>query len=166
MVLVCDPQLGFSARMESEDAPMTPSLLDMGRSIPGADVDRLYFQQAVTCIRQLERMPDAVLIAGDMVDDASSLEQWQDYSRITASLDMPVYEAMGNHDGFSSQGLDFYRSYISQYRQCALITSGPTSKPLGLDWDGKPSERGFRVLDIELDSGLLSHEYVRLILSG
>jgi len=263
IALVCDPQLGFTQRTELEAVKKNPP--------QGADIDRMYFQQVVERINQLDPPVEAVLVAGDMVDAADNKDQWAEYARITAALGVPVYEAMGNHDGFTRKGLNFYRNvlkkrdyysftmrdvfflvlnsnylkepdafveeadahrrfiekefeihryhslkillmhhplyfehpdeeedyfslppggrrwvlklveeynvsavlsghyhrnHIGQYKQCSLITSGPTSMVLGIDNDGNQSDRGFRVLNLDLNSGGLSHKYIQLGRSG
>jgi 3',5'-cyclic AMP phosphodiesterase CpdA len=84
------------------------------RGIPEAEIERHYstidkdyYELAVAKINQLAPEPDAVLITGDLVDSPDSQEQWEDYLRITKSIEFPVYEVMGNHDGFSEKGLDY-----------------------------------------------------------
>ena len=267
IVQISDTQIGFtdsrnrSRIAEERRVPKEAIPLDYSA------VDREYFQTAVGNTNQLEPAPDVVLITGDLVDCADSERQWSDYTKTAASLNPPVYELMGNHEGFTEEGLarfrrklkknDFYsftikdvlflvlnsnylkeperfseqtrlhrvfaeeeldthravkhkiillhhplyledpdesedyftlpptqrqwvlglveehnvlavisghyhRNHVIRYKNTALITTGPTSEPIGQDNTGQEAQRGFRVLDLDLNTGAINHEYRRI----
>jgi 3',5'-cyclic AMP phosphodiesterase CpdA len=267
IVLIGDPQLGFTDSRNESRAAEKFGLPEPLVTRYYSTIDRMYYEAAVAKIKQLDPAPDAVLVAGDLVDSADCREQWEDYTSVTTSLGLPVYEAMGNHDGFTKEGLDTYRNvlgkqdyysfkikgafflvlnsnylkncdilpkearlhqafverelressaartkimlmhhplyfedpdeeeayfslppaqrmwvlgliekyqvravlsghyhrnHIIQYKRTALITSGSTSEAMGYDHDGKKAERGFRILDLNLDTGEINHEYIQL----
>jgi len=56
----------------------------------------------------------------------------------------------------------YHRNHIIKYKTAELITSGSVSEALGYDNDGKKAERGFRVLDLNLDTGEINHNYIKL----
>lgn len=57
----------------------------------------------------------------------------------------------------------FHRNNMVTYRDSVMIiTTGPTSKPLGNNDDNIKAFRGFRILDINLENGTISQEYIPL----
>ncbi len=267
IVQISDPQLGFTDSRDRSRAAEKYGIPEQDIARRYSTRDKAYYEMAVAKMKQLDPMPDAVLVAGDLVDSPDNQEQWEDYISVTRSLGLPVYEAMGNHDGFTAKGLDYYRNvlkkrdfysfvikgvlvlvvnsnylkapdklpeqalvhqcfierelrehnaikkklilmhhplyfehpdeaeayfslppvqrqwvldlvetyqvravlsghyhrnHITRYKQAALITSGSTSEAMGYDNDGKKATRGFRVLDLNLDTGTIAHAYIKL----
>ncbi|HLO58513.1 MAG TPA: metallophosphoesterase [Bacteroidales bacterium] len=256
VVQVSDVQLGFTEAHAKE----TGKIAETG-------LDDKYFMKAVELINNLQPAANLVVNTGDMVNDPANEELWQQYKTISQRLNPPVYEVMGNHDGWSEKGIqdyrkhtgrnDFYtftlkncrfivlnswylkepeknsgaaseqkkflekvlrkdrsafrvimlhhpvfierpdendayfnlplkerqwlldlavkykvklilsghshRNIIKTYRDSVtLITTGPVSEPLGLNDDQTPSKRGFRIIDIDPETGTFTHEYITL----
>jgi 3',5'-cyclic-AMP phosphodiesterase len=54
-------------------------------------------EEAVRCLVALDRVPDAVLVSGDLVDHANERE-YERVVELLAPLSMPVHVLAGNHD--------------------------------------------------------------------
>jgi 3',5'-cyclic AMP phosphodiesterase CpdA len=92
---LCDPQLGFG-----ED---------------GFDADVARLEQAIRQINELT--PDAVLIAGDMVNDISDTDAVKTVLEKIAQIQSPVLLTAGNHDlpdPVTAEGLKRYRSFFGE----------------------------------------------------
>lgn len=231
-------------------------------------LDEACFEQAVESINRLNPKPDVVINTGDLVNNPNDEKQWQAYVRISKKVKAPYFEVMGNHDGWSVDGLikfrdrfkrndyysftvknclfvalnswylkepeqnlseaekqqqflentlqennscrvkiilvhhplylekpdekeeyftlpveqrkwlldvafshqvkliltgHFHRNHSVTYQDSLMIiTTGPTSKPLGNNDDNTKAFRGFRVIDINLENGAIDQEYIPL----
>jgi 3',5'-cyclic AMP phosphodiesterase CpdA len=56
----------------------------------------------------------------------------------------------------------YHRNHVSRINATELITTGPVSVPLGSDSDGSKGQRGFRVVDVHLQTGRIEHTYIPL----
>lgn len=267
LVQLSDPQLGFSDVLNRGRIAKDCGLPEESLPLQYSGIDEHCLQQAFTKLLTLDPAPDAVLVTGDMVHDWQDSEQWESYERILKKLKLPVYEAMGNHDGFCDDGLvhyaqelrkrdayhvtinglfllvinsnylkqpellpldakahrafveaalethqdmphklimlhhplyfeqpeeeeeyftlppesrawllglaeryhvkvilsgHYHRNHVTHYNGTTLITTGPTSEAMGTNHDGSPAMRGFRVLDWNLKTGDVDHEFVKL----
>jgi 3',5'-cyclic AMP phosphodiesterase CpdA len=233
-------------------------------------LDEAYFEQAVESINKLNPKPDVVINTGDLVNNPNNEEQWNDYVRISKMVEAPYYEIMGNHDGWSVEGLSKFRdrfkgndyysftvknclfvalnswylkepeknlleakkqqqfldstlqvnnsskykfilihhplylktpdekeeyftlpveqrkwlldvasknnvkliltghyhrnSMVTYQDSLMIITTGPTSKPLGNNYDNTKASRGFRIIDVNPENGSVNDEYIPLII--
>jgi len=94
--LIADPQMGFS------DA--------QAKSTAYSNEDFDYFRLTIDKINKHSLAGEFVLILGDMVHKQSDeLFQWPDYHGALRSLKIPYHEVMGNHDGWSAEGLVRWR---------------------------------------------------------
>lgn len=66
--------------------------------VTGHEWDAARYREAIRMAEALR--PDLVLIGGDMVDDPNSEDQYEEFMRITGSLDasIPIRWVPGNHD--------------------------------------------------------------------
>ncbi len=247
IVQISDTQLGFT-----------------GDSL---NLDATYFEQAVKSINNLTPKPDVVINTGDLVNNPGNDDQWREYISISKKVKAPYFEVIGNHDGWSTAGLEkfrnrfqrndyysftvrnclfvslnswylkepdknpqeakkqqdflvstllnssarfkfilihhplylknaeekeeyftlpeeqrkwlldvsmknnvkliltghFHRNNVVTYRDSlTIITTGPTSKPLGNNDDNTKAFRGFRIIDINLKNGTVNQEYIPL----
>ena len=94
-VVVADPQMG-----------MTPTA-------DGSDLDMKYFSLAVAKIGALKPPAAFVLNCGDVVHGAVP-NLWSDYLTVAAKLPIVHHEVMGNHDGWSAAGLDYWRNTLGK----------------------------------------------------
>jgi DNA repair exonuclease SbcCD nuclease subunit len=88
---LCDPQLGFGT--------------------DGFGADSARFEQAIRQINALS--PDAVVIAGDMVNDIGNEQAVKTVTALIAKIRPPVVLTAGNHDlpdPVTAEGLERYRS--------------------------------------------------------
>ena len=267
IVQITDTQLGFTYARSRE-----PGVTNATPDSITKEIDAWYYQEAVNAINNLKPKADAVINTGDLVNDPGNREQWNQYLEISSQFEAPVYETMGNHDGWSAEGIaafreryhhhDYYsfvikecrfivlnswylkdpeknpeesetqmqflnhnlkddqnsrfriilmhfpiyvnspdeedayfnlpleqrrklldiclknkvplvlsghshRNIVNTYKDSVtLITTGPVSEPLGLNSDKTPSERGFRIIDINLKTGTFTHEFIRLAEPG
>jgi len=262
IIQISDTQIGFTkARVLESSANKDPI-------IPFSfDIDSAYFELAVLAINHLDPQPDVVVNTGDLVNDPENQEHWNTYKHVSAKIKAPLYELMGNHDGWSSSGVNEFRNrfghadyYSFKVKDClvvvlnswylkdtvsnpaqslnqklflkelfktdrssfriillhhplylknpneadayfnlplsqrlwliniasennvklilsghshnnnityykdkvTLITSGPVSGPLGNNSDGTESQRGFGLIDINLQTGKFTHTFVPL----
>jgi 3',5'-cyclic AMP phosphodiesterase CpdA len=56
----------------------------------------------------------------------------------------------------------YHRNHISRIGSTELITTGPVSVAMGCDSDGSTAQRGFRVVDVDVHTGGIEHEFVSL----
>src|SRR5947209_6013937 len=68
-----------------------------GEKLSGRVDTAAYLRKAVTRISQLNPLPDALLITGDMVNDGTA-EEYEHLRELLAPLTMPMYVIPGNHD--------------------------------------------------------------------
>jgi len=78
------------------------------------------------CLQRIEdKHPDVLLIAGDLVDDATSLSEMEEGAKVLGEVNVPygVFFAYGNHDkGYSGQT----RGYGASKLEAALKEQGVT----------------------------------------
>lgn len=81
----------------------------------------VYLQQAIGQISRLEHQPRAMIISGDLVD-RGSYEAYAHFRQLIATIGVPVYLAMGNHDS-RSHFLDVFPEYLQHewIRQTGFI---------------------------------------------
>lgn len=87
-------------------------LCDTQLGMGGYEHDKSNFQQAVKQINELA--PDFVVVCGDLVHNAAD-SSFNDYLAIRNQLNMPCYEAPGNHDISkepTTKELKYYRNKI------------------------------------------------------
>jgi len=59
-----------------------------------------------------------------------------------------------------------HRNIINRFNDSLeLITTGPISEPLGTNSDKTPSERGYRIIDINIYTGSVKHQFIPLAFS-
>lgn len=257
IVHISDTQLGFTDSRNrfrlSEELDIPEERLELEYT----GIDKRYYERAVDKINMLNPRADVVVNTGDLVDSSDCARQWEDYREVTGKIESPVYEVIGNHDGFGGKGKEYYsfkvkgffflalnsqflkkyecyrnevldqkefmekelsrnrdcefkillmhhplyiqndtepedyfslppvqrkwildmleefnvsavlsghyhRNNLRRFSNSELITTGPVSEAMGWDWDGRTAERGFRIIDMDLRSGSISHEYVKL----
>lgn len=57
----------------------------------------------------------------------------------------------------------YHRNNVVIYHDSlTIITTGPTSKPMGINDDNTKAYRGFRIIDINLKNGAINQEYIPL----
>jgi 3',5'-cyclic AMP phosphodiesterase CpdA len=104
-LFLADMQLGayatFSGMTEAEVERYRTELGMTVRAVPSTeghewDADR--YREAVAAVNAIR--PDLVVIGGDMVDDANSEDQYDEFMRITHRIDtdIPLRWVPGNHD--------------------------------------------------------------------
>jgi hypothetical protein len=101
-VVLADPQMG-----------MTPTA-------DGSDLDMKYFALAVQKIGALQPPASFALDCGDLVHNATA-KSWQNYLAVAAKMPIPHHEVMGNHDGWSAQGLAYFRTTLGKKDQYAFV---------------------------------------------
>jgi predicted phosphodiesterase len=101
-VVLADPQVG-----------MTPT-------DDGSDLDMKFFALAVQKIGALQPPAAFALDCGDLVHNATG-QSWQNYLTVAARMPIPHHEVMGNHDGWSAQGLAYFRTTLGKQDQFALV---------------------------------------------
>jgi len=87
-------------------------LCDTQLGMGGYEHDKSTFKQAVEQINEIA--PDFVVVCGDLVHHAAD-SSFNDYLTIRNQLNMPCYEAPGNHDIAkepNTKTLEYYRSKI------------------------------------------------------
>jgi len=94
--------VGF-AQNKTPDAPwffmhLTDPQFGMFEQNEGFEKETILYEKAVAEVNRLR--PDFVVITGDFVHSQHSLEQVEEFMRITATIDpeIPVYYSPGNHD--------------------------------------------------------------------
>jgi 3',5'-cyclic AMP phosphodiesterase CpdA len=104
-VFLADMQLGAYATFSGltpEEVHRYASELGMRvaavPAVEGWEWDARQYEGAVSAVNAIR--PDLVVIGGDMIDDPSSEDQYDEFMRITASIDadIPVRWVPGNHD--------------------------------------------------------------------
>jgi 3',5'-cyclic AMP phosphodiesterase CpdA len=117
VVQVSDVQLGFTEAHSKETGKIAESR-----------TDDFYFLKAVEMINALQPQASLIVNTGDMVNDPSGEDLWQRYRTISQKLKAPVYEVMGNHDGWSEKGIQDYRKqtgrndfYTFSVKNCRFI---------------------------------------------
>jgi 3',5'-cyclic AMP phosphodiesterase CpdA len=103
-VFLADMQLGAYASFSGLSEEAIRSADEAGLRIEpvpeveGFEWDARRYEEAVEEVNRLE--PRLVLIGGDMLDDPTSEEQYQEFMRITGGIDpsIPVRWVPGNHD--------------------------------------------------------------------
>ncbi|MGL1890914.1 MAG: metallophosphoesterase [Spirochaetaceae bacterium] len=55
-----------------------------------------------------------------------------------------------------------HRNRILKHKNTELITTGSLSEPLGYDYNGEIAKRGFRILDINMGTNIINHDYIKL----
>ncbi|HEX2396237.1 MAG TPA: metallophosphoesterase [Bacteroidales bacterium] len=120
IVQISDVQLGFTMARSGEKNGKIDSLLH--------DVDEKYFRRAVQLINNLSPATDVILNTGDLVNDPDNPEQWKTYSDVAAGFKAPLYEVMGNHDGWSSHGIRAFKDrfvrndyYSFKIKNCLFV---------------------------------------------
>lgn len=93
-------------------------------------------EAAVASVLALERLPDAVIVTGDLADTPSEAE-YERVRRLLAPLPMPVHVLPGNHDDGALMGGE--TSYVTQVRELRLVVCDSTipGRPdgqLDLEW--------------------------------
>jgi predicted phosphodiesterase len=123
IVQISDVQLGFTHAMSLERATNQKI-----KEEKDADTDARYFALAVNVINKLCPKPDVVVSTGDMVNDPENQEQWNEYMRTSGKINAPVFEVMGNHDGWTSSGIAafkerFHRNdyYSFSIKECLFV---------------------------------------------
>lgn len=124
IVQISDVQLGFTFARARETS-LIPEFRPDSSLI---DVDKSYFEWAVSCMNSLSPKPDVVVNTGDLVNDSENQRQWNDYLMIADKIEAPLYEIMGNHEGWSAAGVDKFKNrfqhndyYCFMVKECLFI---------------------------------------------
>ena len=121
-IFLADTQLGCYATFSGLDEAQVEAYAAMGmtvRQVPvveGLEWDSDRYRQAVTIVNSLR--PAFVLIGGDLIDDANSDDQTEEFLAITASIDDDIVVRLvpGNHD-IAPDALVPSAESIARYRQ-------------------------------------------------
>jgi serine/threonine-protein phosphatase CPPED1 len=106
IVQISDVQLGYTyARARQDSLKPDNSFID---------TDKRYFESAVNCINKLSPRADVVVNTGDLVNDSENQNQWNDYLTVSDNIEAPLYEVMGNHEGWSASGVEKFKSRFKQ----------------------------------------------------
>jgi Icc protein len=74
-----------------------PHISEPDRLVSGRIDTARYLQRCIERLRSLAVSPDAVIVTGDLVD-RGTIREYEALRDLLASLTMPVYLMMGNHD--------------------------------------------------------------------
>src|SRR5512133_1553671 len=103
IVQISDVQIGFTEARAREAGTIT-----------GNGMDSDYFARAVEMINNLKPKADIVVNTGDLVNDPSSMEQWNCFNSISQRLKPRLYEVMGNHDGWTTEGVKEFQNRFGE----------------------------------------------------
>lgn len=98
IVHISDTQLGFTDTVNAPPADEGAGAAKGASRPVYTETDKRFYERTVARINRLEPLPDVVIHTGDLVDNSDHPGQWEDYRAVTDTIDLPVYEALGNHD--------------------------------------------------------------------
>ncbi len=110
---------GFTQNKNPEDPwfflHLTDPQFGMFEKNEGFEKETILYEKAVAEVNRLS--PDFVVITGDFVHNQHSLEQIEEFKRITAKIDpeIPVYYSPGNHDVGKHPTRESLRKYTERY---------------------------------------------------
>lgn len=121
-VFLADSQLGAYATFSGLSKEEAAAFMSRGMrvsSVPrveGYEWDAIRYRAAIDAVNQLG--PDFVVVGGDMIDDASSQAQLDEFLSISARLDpsIELHLAPGNHD-IAPDGVAPTPDSIDKYRE-------------------------------------------------
>ncbi|MGL1894568.1 MAG: metallophosphoesterase [Spirochaetaceae bacterium] len=86
----------------------------------------------------------------------------EDYFFIPAIQRKWVIELLEKYNIRAVLSGHLHRNIILKYKDTELITTGSIGEALGHDYDGEIAKRGFRVIDINLKTSVINHDYIKL----
>ncbi len=110
---------GIAQNRDQEDPwffiHITDPQFGMFENNEGFEKETLLYEKAVAEVNRLN--PDFVIITGDFVHNQHSLEQMQEFMRITAKInpEIPVYYTPGNHDIGLNPDKESLRKYTHRF---------------------------------------------------
>jgi serine/threonine-protein phosphatase CPPED1 len=120
LLIICTLALTGFAQNSKPDSPwffiqLTDPQFGMFEKNEGFEKETLLYEKAVAEVNRLK--PDFVIITGDFVHNQHSLEQIEEFIRITSKIDakIPVYYSPGNHDIGRNPTRESLRIYTERY---------------------------------------------------
>ena len=133
----------------------------------GFEKETILYENAVTAINKLN--PDFVVITGDFVHNQNSLEQINEFKRITSKIDklIPVYYSPGNHDIGQVPDKKSLKKYKKNYGSDQFSFENKGSQFIGFNTSylkakqNKPEQKQYKWLTKKLEkSGEGAHTIV------